>query len=116
MPADDHHERHSLLRACFRSYLLSFLSPIIPRICLTSFTFAQPFLISTTINFVSKTNPDSTYGKGLIGAWALVYLGIAVSKQLHSIELSKFNQQVNRSQVLYTGIKLLGLPLGYEEA
>lgn len=46
---------------------------------MTVFTFAQPFLVTTTIRFVEKKNPDINHGKGLIGAWALVYLGIAVS-------------------------------------
>lgn len=85
MVLDDHKKRHSLLRACFRSYLLSSLSPIIPRLCLTAFTFSQPFLINTTVSFVGQMDPDSNYGKGLIGAWALVYLGIAVSEPIERL-------------------------------
>jgi len=75
---DDQNCHHSLLRACFRSYFLSFLSPIIPQICLTAFTFSQPFIINTTIGFIGQKTPDPNYGKGLIGACALVYMGIAV--------------------------------------
>ncbi|KAK1597503.1 ABC transporter [Colletotrichum navitas] len=75
----DHQSRRSLLRACLRSYLGSFLSPVLPRLCLTIFTFTQPFLINTTVSFVAQKDADSNYGRGLIGAWALVYLGIAVS-------------------------------------
>lgn len=86
---DDQQQRHTLLRACFRSYFASFVSAVLPRLCLTAFTFSQPFLINATLNFVSQPDPDSAYGKGLIGAWALIYLGIAVSrrsKQLQSWE------------------------------
>lgn len=36
-------------------------------------------MIETTVNFVGESSPNSTYGKGLIGAWVLVYLGLAVS-------------------------------------
>ncbi|KAK2051609.1 hypothetical protein LY76DRAFT_674197 [Colletotrichum caudatum] len=61
------------------TFLLPFLAPVIPRLFLTVFTFAQPFLINTTVTFVSIENPDVNYGRGIIGAWVLVYLGIALS-------------------------------------
>jgi ATP-binding cassette, subfamily C (CFTR/MRP), member 1 len=77
---DDHQERHSLLRACFRAYLLSFLSAVIPRLCLTGFTFAQPFLVNTTVTYVGQEVQDREYGNALIGGWVIVYLGIAVSE------------------------------------
>jgi ATP-binding cassette subfamily C (CFTR/MRP) protein 1 len=65
---DNHQNRHSLLRACFRAYLLSSLSLIVPRLFMTTFTFTQPFLINTTINFVGQKDPNGNYGKGLVGA------------------------------------------------
>jgi hypothetical protein len=75
----DHRARHSLLRACLRTYLASFLSPTLPRLCLIAFLFTQPFLVSATLNHIGSPDADSNHGWGLIGAWALVYLGIAVS-------------------------------------
>ena len=77
---DNHQGRYNLLRACFHSYRSSFLSAIIPRLCLTAFTFSQPFLIDTTVSFVGQTERNKDYGKGLIGAWALVFVGMAVSE------------------------------------
>jgi hypothetical protein len=59
---------------------MSLLLPVIPRLCLTAFTFAQPFLITATLNYVDNPNPNLDYGKGLIGAWALAYVGLAVRK------------------------------------
>lgn len=82
---DNQQQRHSLLRACFRAFFFSFSSAIIPRLCQTAFTFAQPFMIETTVNFVGESSPNSTYGKGLIGAWVLVYLGLAVSDPVDSL-------------------------------
>ncbi|KAI1762970.1 ABC transporter [Hypoxylon sp. FL1150] len=84
----DPQAKHSLLRACFRSYRLSFLSAVIPRLCLTGFTFAQPFLVSATVTFVGLENPDSNYGKGLIGAWALV------SNSIHQYQNFRFTTRV----------------------
>ncbi|KAK1624485.1 ABC transporter [Colletotrichum phormii] len=86
----DHEQRHSLLQACFRSYLGPFLSPILPRLCLSVFTFAQPFLINTTVTYVAETNPDVNYGRGLICAWALVYLGIAASTSVYQYHNFRF--------------------------
>ncbi|KAK2036628.1 ABC transporter [Colletotrichum somersetense] len=86
----DHQSRHSLIKACFKGYLLPFLAPVIPRLCLTVFTFAQPFLINTTVTFVSIENPDANYGRGIIGAWVLVYLGIAISNSVYQYHNLRF--------------------------
>lgn len=54
--------------------------PVIPRFCLTGFTFAQPFLASSLMDYLRDTNSYSKNdGYGLIGASLLVYGGIAVS-------------------------------------
>ncbi|KAH7165351.1 ABC transporter [Dactylonectria macrodidyma] len=90
----DQKQRHSLLRACFRAFFFSFTSGIIPRLCLTTFTFAQPFMIETTVKYVGESSPDSTYGKGLIGAWTLVYLGLAVSTAIYQYQLFRFVTRV----------------------
>ncbi|KAH6604280.1 hypothetical protein Trco_007726 [Trichoderma cornu-damae] len=82
--------RHSLLKACFRTHLSTLPSAVLPRICLTIFTFAQPFLVDATIRFVESENPDGYRGKGLIGAWAFVYLGIALSRSVYRYETARF--------------------------
>jgi ATP-binding cassette subfamily C (CFTR/MRP) protein 1 len=71
---------HILLRAMFRAYLIPFVTAIIPRLCLSAFTFSQPFLITTAVTYFEQdTSADTVYiGRALIGASALVYLGIAV--------------------------------------
>jgi len=53
---------------------------VLPRLCLAGFRFAQPFLIQTIINFVGEPSTEDTGGiaGGLIGATALVYIGMAV--------------------------------------
>lgn len=82
--------RHSLVKACFRTHLSTLPSAVIPRLCVTAFTFAQPFLVETTIDFVGDENAKSYHGRGLIGAWALVYLGIALSRSIYKYETSRF--------------------------
>jgi hypothetical protein len=35
-------------------------------------------LISATVSYVGDATADTHFGRGLIGAWVLVYLGAAV--------------------------------------
>ncbi|KAJ5965703.1 ABC transporter integral membrane type 1, partial [Penicillium waksmanii] len=55
-----------------------------PRLCLTGFKFAQPFLINDLINYVSDNGSSEPSGVkyGFIGATVLIYVGIAVSTAL----------------------------------
>lgn len=77
---DDKTKQHSLLKACFHAYSIPFLGAVLPRLCLSGFTFAQPFLIKSLISYISEKDAAVDRGKGLIGAYALVYIGIAVSE------------------------------------
>lgn len=53
--------------------------PILPRLCLTGFTFSQPFLTTALIQYLSDSTASKNDGYGLVGASFLVYGGIAVS-------------------------------------
>lgn len=54
--------------------------PIIPRLFQIGFTYTQPFLITAAINLAAtpQTQQFNNNGYGLIGAYILVYTGIAV--------------------------------------
>jgi ATP-binding cassette, subfamily C (CFTR/MRP), member 1 len=56
------------------------LSAVIPRLALTGFNYSQPFLLNRAIDLsqqpVNKSSKNAGYG--LIGAYVLVYVGIAV--------------------------------------
>ncbi|KAJ6125118.1 hypothetical protein N7471_012435 [Penicillium samsonianum] len=56
-------------------------SAILPRLCLTGFTFAQPFLLTRVVSFVSEANAplSQNYGYGLIVATMIIYLGLAIT-------------------------------------
>jgi hypothetical protein len=57
------------------------LACIIPRLLQIGFTYAQPFLITSAIEFAvtPRGKPYDNRGYGLIGAFAIVYTGLAVS-------------------------------------
>ncbi|KAL9085185.1 MAG: hypothetical protein Q9165_007716 [Trypethelium subeluteriae] len=71
----------SLLSVTFKCLKWTLLSAVLPRLCLTGFMYCQPFLIDTAVNLsVAPIDAQSTNnGYGLIGAFILVYVGIAIS-------------------------------------
>ena len=54
---------------------------IFPRLSLIGFNYAQPFLITSLLDLIGRPDDANTQYEmyGLIGAAALIYLGIAVS-------------------------------------
>ena len=74
-------KNNALLISILASVKKTLIIAIFPRLCLTGFKFAQPFLIHRVILFIAQPNsPESkNVAYGLIGATALIYIGIAVS-------------------------------------
>lgn len=52
---------------------------IFPRLCLVGFRYAQPFLLSRTVDFASSKQESDNVGWGLTGAFFIVFLGMAIS-------------------------------------
>ncbi|KAI9147656.1 Canalicular multispecific organic anion transporter 2 [Paramyrothecium foliicola] len=77
----DKTKKHALLRTFLWHYKWAFLAGVIPRLAQTGFLFSQPFLIPRVLDFVKE--PEGPNSKatayGLIGAYAIVYIGVAVS-------------------------------------
>ncbi|KAK1757136.1 P-loop containing nucleoside triphosphate hydrolase protein [Echria macrotheca] len=80
-PSNLKDKKHGLARALFKCLAVPFLLPVAPRIALIGFTFCQPFLIETLLDYLQA--PEETVSKnigyGLIGATLLIFTGIAVS-------------------------------------
>ncbi|KAI0837465.1 P-loop containing nucleoside triphosphate hydrolase protein [Hypoxylon sp. FL0890] len=78
--------RLRLVRATFMANKWLIISAITPRLFLSAFTFCQPFLIQAAVSHLSTGNEGEDherFGKALVGAFALVYLGIAVSRAVY---------------------------------
>ncbi|KAJ5434324.1 ABC transporter transmembrane domain type 1 [Penicillium cf. griseofulvum] len=56
---------------------------VLPRIFLIGFTFSQPFLIASVLNWLDNSHSASNLGYGLIGATLLIYLGMAISNLVY---------------------------------
>ncbi|KAK9777262.1 putative ATP-binding cassette transporter [Seiridium cardinale] len=78
--------RYRLLRATFWSHSRLLVSAVLPRLALSAFVFCQPFLIDASVSYLTagaQDNVDEQFGPALIGAFVLVYLGIAVSRAFY---------------------------------
>ncbi|PVI05770.1 P-loop containing nucleoside triphosphate hydrolase protein [Periconia macrospinosa] len=76
---------HSLLLVSMMHNRRAIGKAIIPRLFQTGFVFAQPFLVKRVIEFITRPNDKSnngSVGTGLIVAYAIVYLGIALATSL----------------------------------
>ena len=79
------HSKHKLLSVILRVLKWSILVPVIPRLILIGFTLCQPLLVSRFLDYLqdSAKQDDTNIGYGLIGAYGVVYFGMAVSKVQH---------------------------------
>ncbi|KAL4804621.1 putative multidrug resistance-associated protein [Aspergillus unguis] len=83
--------KYRLIKATSRAFYRPLLSAVLPRVLMAGFTFCQPFLLSATINWMSAptTAESRRYGQALVGAYALVYTGIAVSTAIYYRQASR---------------------------
>lgn len=58
----------------------AFLQGVLPRLLHTGFCFGQPFLVERVLNFMNEPEHvnSTNYARGLVAAYAIVYIGIAV--------------------------------------
>ncbi|PYI24792.1 P-loop containing nucleoside triphosphate hydrolase protein [Aspergillus violaceofuscus CBS 115571] len=84
--------RNQLFHTVFRTFKTEFLHGVIPRLGFSAFTLMQPLLVNAMIKFVGSPDNQMTRNKGygLIGASAIVYLGLAASKALYNRQAYRF--------------------------
>ena len=63
-----------------RTFLVELGLIMVPRLAVVGFSIAQPFLVEATINYITRhASIPVSHGYGLIAAYALTYVGFAVS-------------------------------------
>ncbi|RHZ63440.1 uncharacterized protein CDV56_107137 [Aspergillus thermomutatus] len=89
------------------------LFPVLPRIALIGFKYCQPLLLASVVNYVQlpDTDRDRNVGYGLIGATAIVYIGIAVSTGLYNLKVYRSTVMIRGSLVSIIYRKTLRLHL-----
>lgn len=74
----DKSKPRALLWATLKASRKSFAYCIFPRICQIGFRYAQPFLLSRTVDFANQPEESDAVGWALTGAFMLAFVGIAV--------------------------------------
>jgi ATP-binding cassette, subfamily C (CFTR/MRP), member 1 len=76
--------KYPLLASILRCLKWEILAITFPRLALVGFQVAQPFLIAEAVTFVESPDEDTSpnNGYGLIGAFALVFIGVSVGEPL----------------------------------
>ncbi|KAL9623731.1 MAG: hypothetical protein Q9160_001961 [Pyrenula sp. 1 TL-2023] len=71
---------HCLFNVCAYTLMWPFIASAIPRLILIGFRYSQPFLLHRTVGYVQEqaSKETSNIGWGLVGAYAIVYVGLAV--------------------------------------
>ena len=72
--------QYCLIKACFRTFPVSFLIIPIPQLCLSVFIMLRPLYIQRAVEFMTEHNGSDNVRNGLIGAIILLIAGSAVSK------------------------------------
>lgn len=80
LPAAARVGKRKLLFVILRTLRWPILVPVIPRVILIGFTLCQPLLVNRFLDYLqdSAKDQDANVGYGLIGAYGLVYFGMAV--------------------------------------
>lgn len=71
---------NTLQSEAFKAAKLPLLAGVPARACVVAFNFCQPLLLTRSLAFFNEpvTSTITNVGYGLIGAYILVYLGLAV--------------------------------------
>ncbi|KAH0287053.1 P-loop containing nucleoside triphosphate hydrolase protein, partial [Aureobasidium sp. EXF-3399] len=101
--------QHALFWNTISCLKIPLLAPIIPRLALVGFNYSQPFLISRIIRFVDDTEKEKNTGYGIIGATAIIYIGIAISNGRFQHANFRFMTMLRGSLSVLIYEKTLGL-------
>lgn len=75
--------KQRLIRCCVITLGWSLVAVVIPRLVLLAFTICQPLVLNRFLLFLDDRDQPVTIGYGLIGAYGLIYIGIALSQALY---------------------------------
>ncbi|CAG1973904.1 unnamed protein product [Fusarium graminearum] len=75
-------KRFRLAKALGRALIVPLILPVVPRIAMIGFQYAQPFFIHALLEYLIHKDVPKNDGYGLIGAALIIYAGIAISDAL----------------------------------
>ncbi|KAL3422989.1 hypothetical protein PVAG01_04736 [Phlyctema vagabunda] len=82
--------KYRLLFDTMRAFKWEVLAPILPRIILIGFTFCQPLLLNRFLEYLQDSEASDDIGYGLVGAYGLVYFGLAITTGFYYHRVYRF--------------------------
>ena len=101
----------ALLWSTLKATRASFSYCILPRLCLIGCRYAQPFLLSRTVDFANSPEEPDSVGWGLTGAFGLVFIGFAVANGLYEHMTYRFVTTVRGTLVSMIYAKTVDLSI-----
>jgi ATP-binding cassette subfamily C (CFTR/MRP) protein 1 len=103
---------YALIAATWSALKWSLIVSGIPRLLLIGIKYAQPFLIQRTINYVAdRENQPSNVGWGLVGAYAIIYVGQALLTAAYNHLLNRCIVQIRGGLVSLIYSKTIDLSI-----
>ncbi|KAF4776651.1 hypothetical protein HER10_EVM0007842 [Colletotrichum scovillei] len=111
-------KKMTLPKVLLRSMLPQFLAPIIPRLVLIGFRYAQPVLIGTVIRSISKSSEESQDdGCSVVLMAVVVYVGLAIARVAYQHRLNRLKIMIRGAVVgLLNNKQLSQQSTGYDDA
>lgn len=116
----DQFEKTWLLISNIRTYRLArtiivtmprlFLRPVVPNVLVMCFTFAQPFLVTAILAFISS-NDTKELGYLIIAGYATVYIGKSIFSAFYMHQLDRLSTMIRACLVNIVYNKSLALDL-----
>ncbi|THV74025.1 putative ABC transporter [Aureobasidium pullulans] len=108
----DHLYGLTLPKACFRCFWVDIAAMIPTRLALVGFTYAQTFLFTRAINYLShQERLENNTGYGLIAATFITYVGIAITRIMTKLRGALITMIYDRMLVISDGAKKDGAAL-----
>ncbi|KAI0113784.1 multidrug resistance-like protein [Nemania sp. FL0031] len=80
---------HRLILSCLRALKWPLVKTIVPRLFLLAFTISQPLALQRFLSFLLDPSQSISVGYSLIGAYGLIYIGIALSSAFYEHQNSR---------------------------
>ncbi|KXH42042.1 hypothetical protein CNYM01_08392 [Colletotrichum nymphaeae SA-01] len=115
---DKPEKKMTLPKVLLCSMLPQFLAPIIPRLVLIGFRYAQPVLIGTVIRSISKSSEESQDdGYSVVLMAVVVYVGLAIARVAYQHRLNRLKIMIRGAVVgLLNNKQLSQQSTGYDDA
>ncbi|THY75978.1 putative ABC transporter [Aureobasidium pullulans] len=102
----------TLPKSCFRCFWVDIAAMIPTRLALVGFTYAQTFLFTRAINYLShQERLENNTGYGLIAATFIIYVGIAITRIMTQLRGALITMIYDRMLVISDGAKKDGAAL-----